>query len=80
MERFTISLDENLADAFDSLIMERGYATRSEAVRDIFSASQAARIAGISIGIRCVLPVVVKIAHQKSAQRSGRVAYRSIPS
>ena len=35
MERFTISLDENLATAFDALIKERGYATRSEAVRDI---------------------------------------------
>ncbi len=35
MDRFTISLDENLAEAFDSLIKERGYATRSEAVRDI---------------------------------------------
>lgn len=35
MNRFTISLDENLATAFDELIKERGYATRSEAVRDI---------------------------------------------
>jgi CopG family transcriptional regulator, nickel-responsive regulator len=35
MDRFTISLDENLATAFDALIKERGYATRSEAVRDI---------------------------------------------
>ena len=35
MDRFTISLDENLAAAFDSLIKERGYSTRSEAVRDI---------------------------------------------
>lgn len=35
MDRFTISLDKNLAEAFDGLIKERGYATRSEAVRDI---------------------------------------------
>jgi CopG family transcriptional regulator, nickel-responsive regulator len=35
MDRFTISLDENLAAAFDALIAEHGYATRSEAVRDI---------------------------------------------
>ncbi len=35
MDRFTISLDEKLATAFDQLIKERGYATRSEAVRDI---------------------------------------------
>ena len=35
MERFTISLDGKLAADFDELIKERGYATRSEAVRDI---------------------------------------------
>jgi CopG family nickel-responsive transcriptional regulator len=35
MDRFTISLDETLAEAFDELIKNRGYATRSEAVRDI---------------------------------------------
>ena len=35
MERFTISLDETLAAAFDHLIRERGYANRSEAVRDM---------------------------------------------
>ncbi|HXY95904.1 MAG TPA: nickel-responsive transcriptional regulator NikR [Steroidobacteraceae bacterium] len=35
MERFTISLDKQLARAFDELIRERGYTTRSEAVRDI---------------------------------------------
>jgi CopG family nickel-responsive transcriptional regulator len=35
MERFTISLDENLATEFDRLIRERGYSNRSEAVRDL---------------------------------------------
>jgi CopG family nickel-responsive transcriptional regulator len=35
MERFTISLDESLASAFDSLIAARGYGNRSEAVRDL---------------------------------------------
>jgi len=35
MSRFTISLDAKLATSFDALIKERGYATRSEAVRDI---------------------------------------------
>lgn len=38
MERFTISLDEDLARAFDALIAERGYSNRSEAVRDILRA------------------------------------------
>ncbi|NTV96832.1 MAG: nickel-responsive transcriptional regulator NikR [Thiobacillus sp.] len=35
MERFTISLDESLAQEFDDLIRRRGYANRSEAVRDM---------------------------------------------
>jgi CopG family nickel-responsive transcriptional regulator len=35
MERFTISLDETLAREFDRLIERRGYASRSEAVRDL---------------------------------------------
>ena len=35
MERFTISLDEKLANEFDQLIRARGYQNRSEAVRDL---------------------------------------------
>ena len=35
MERFTISLDEDLAREFDDLIARRGYRNRSEAVRDL---------------------------------------------
>jgi CopG family nickel-responsive transcriptional regulator len=38
MERFTISLDEQLAAAFDDWLTRRGYATRSEAVRDLLRA------------------------------------------
>lgn len=38
VERFTISLDEDLARAFDALIAARGYSNRSEAVRDILRA------------------------------------------
>ena len=36
MERFTISLDDKLAHEFDHWIADRGYANRSEAVRDLF--------------------------------------------
>lgn len=35
MQRFTISLDEALAEEFDRLIAVRGYVNRSEAVRDL---------------------------------------------
>jgi CopG family nickel-responsive transcriptional regulator len=38
MQRFTISLDDRLADDFDRWIAERRYANRSEAVRDLFRA------------------------------------------
>lgn len=43
MERFTISLDEALAAAFDQLIRARGYANRSEAVRDMIRRELEAR-------------------------------------
>jgi CopG family nickel-responsive transcriptional regulator len=35
MHRFTISLDDDLAQQFERLIVQRGYANRSEAVRDL---------------------------------------------
>lgn len=35
MERITMSIDEGLAREFDALIAERGYASRSEAMRDL---------------------------------------------
>jgi CopG family nickel-responsive transcriptional regulator len=38
MDRFTISLDEQLAAAFDAWLTARGYTTRSEAVRDLLRA------------------------------------------
>lgn len=38
MERVTISLDEDLARAFDAFIARTGYANRSEAVRDLIRA------------------------------------------
>lgn len=38
MERFTISLDLQLAASFDEWIGQRGYANRSEAVRDLLRA------------------------------------------
>ncbi len=35
MQRFTISLDDDLAAQFDALIADKGYVNRSEAVRDL---------------------------------------------
>jgi CopG family transcriptional regulator, nickel-responsive regulator len=38
MQRFTISLDDHLAAAFDSWVAAHGYDNRSEAVRDLLRA------------------------------------------
>ena len=38
MQRFTISLDDALAEQFDALIADKGYVNRSEAVRDLIRA------------------------------------------
>ena len=35
MERFTISLSDDLAHQFDALLRKRGYQNRSEAIRDL---------------------------------------------
>jgi CopG family transcriptional regulator, nickel-responsive regulator len=35
LTRISISLEENLLEAFDRLITAKGYATRSEAIRDL---------------------------------------------
>jgi CopG family nickel-responsive transcriptional regulator len=45
MERVTISLDADLAHAFDALIRAKGYASRSEAVRDLLRAQLRLRTA-----------------------------------
>ena len=38
MERFTISLDDRLAEQFDGWIAKRSYSNRSEAIRDLLRA------------------------------------------
>jgi CopG family nickel-responsive transcriptional regulator len=54
VERFTISLDEDLAREFDELIARRGYRNRSEAIRDLLrSHLESARQSGAA-GDYCV--------------------------
>ncbi len=43
MDRFTISLAPDLATEFDALVAERGYQSRSEAVRDILRSELSSR-------------------------------------
>lgn len=35
MERYTVSLEDELADEFEQFIQQRGYKNRSEAIRDL---------------------------------------------
>jgi CopG family nickel-responsive transcriptional regulator len=54
MQRFTISLDDQLATAFDQWIEGRGYANRSEAVRDLFRAELERSLQSEPHGRHCV--------------------------
>ena len=54
MERITISLDEELASAFDSLIAARGYSNRSEAMRDLLRAELERSRQAKSEGEHCI--------------------------
>jgi CopG family nickel-responsive transcriptional regulator len=54
MDRFTISLDPRLAREFDALVRERGYPSRSEAVRDILRTQLSARRESGDPGGPCV--------------------------
>ena len=54
MQRITISLDEELAQAFDALSQELGYQSRSEAVRDLVRGAVDARLLDATRDETCV--------------------------
>ncbi len=54
MERITMSIDESLAKEFDRIIQERGYTSRSEAMRDILRREVEARRAARDEKSACV--------------------------
>lgn len=54
MERFTISIDDELAREFDRLIESRGYSNRSEAVRDVMRAHLDRLREGVDSDAQCV--------------------------
>ncbi len=54
MERITMSVDESLAQEFDRLIAERGYASRSEAMRDLLRREVEAQRASRDPRVFCV--------------------------
>ena len=54
MQRVTISIEETLAEAFDKLVSETGYQTRSEAVRDLVRQAVEGRRLEEAAGAFCV--------------------------
>jgi CopG family nickel-responsive transcriptional regulator len=54
MDRFTVSLDEELLEQFDDYIRRRGYGNRSEAVRDILRQTLEAERLADEEGGHCV--------------------------
>lgn len=54
MERFTISLDDRLAEQFDGWMAERSYANRSEAIRDLLRAEIGKAQLQAGAGTQCV--------------------------
>lgn len=54
MERFTISLEEKLAEEFDAWIAHRAYSNRSEAVRDLLRAEMERTRLPAGASVHCV--------------------------
>jgi len=54
MQRVTVSLDEAETAAFDAIVAEQGYASRSEAVRDLVRRAVDARRLNAAVDGACV--------------------------
>ncbi len=67
MERFTISLDEDLARAFDDLIARRGYGNRSEAIRDLLRGQLESARQTATTGEYCVANLSYVYNHHERA-------------
>ena len=65
MERFTISLEQDLALDFDRLIRERGYTNRSEAVRVMLRAALERRRGERDEGTHCVASLSYVFNHHE---------------
>ncbi|HTQ00259.1 MAG TPA: nickel-responsive transcriptional regulator NikR [Casimicrobiaceae bacterium] len=54
MERITVSMDEALARDFDRMAADRGYASRSEAIRDLLRREIESHQQGKDASVQCV--------------------------
>lgn len=67
MDRFTISLDEELATEFDRFISLRGYVNRSEAVRDMIRERLGSALLDAKQAKFCVATVTFVYDHREHA-------------
>ena len=67
MDRFTVSISTELASAFDALIKERGYTSRSEAFRDILRTQLQNRDERRDAGGHCVANLSYVYNHHERA-------------
>ncbi len=67
MQRFTISLDDDLAADFDRLVAARGYENRSEAVRDLIRERLEHQLLDASEAKWCVATATYVYSHHESA-------------
>ncbi|RYX94181.1 MAG: nickel-responsive transcriptional regulator NikR [Comamonadaceae bacterium] len=63
MQRFTISLDDDLARQFDDFIAQRRYDNRSEAVRDLIRQRLGGAPAAVSAGHWCAATLTYVFDH-----------------
>lgn len=73
MERITMSIDERLARDFDQLIAQRGYASRSEAIRDLLRREIEAQRKSLDLRTHCVATLSY-VYHHRERQLGDRLA------
>ena len=71
MRRITISVDDDLADAFEALVRSKGYLNRSEAFRDLVRGALGSAELGADPQAPCVAAVTYVYAHHER-----RLSYR----
>jgi CopG family nickel-responsive transcriptional regulator len=77
MQRFTISLQNELAQQFDTWIAQRGYETRSEAVRDMLRAELERNQQQAAQSLHCVanLSYVYRFGQRELVERLARLQH-----
>lgn len=75
--RFGVSIDRDLLENYDTLISERGYATRSEALRDLIRDALIQQKIDIQTGIRALGSLTLIYDHhaRNLAQEMGAIQH-----